>query len=212
MHITVFGATSRVGRSVVAKLIEQNHTVTAFEDGSNPFISHPNIKIVQGDMRSEPDVTRALEGAEAVICAAGTLRMNAEANLAPAMRTILTEMERRSVWRIVVLSNVIVNLDGDHSSAIGQWVYKLYKTVMPKALRDSEDQIRFLQSSKADWTVIRAPNARIRGAKGAWKLSLDPIYPWQRVHADDVATALVSQFADRRYMNQAPFISTGKSK
>lgn len=210
MHVAVFGATGIVGKSVVVKLIEQGHTVTVFEEGLNPFTNHPNIRIVQGDSRDASDIVRALEGTDMVISAAGGLRMNTETNLALTMRTILAEMEQRGIWRIVVLGDVVAHIEGDQLSRLSQWVYRFYKWVIPKILRDREDQIRFLQSSKADWTVVRAPGLRKRGGKGNWKLSLDPPYPWQHVLVDDVAEALIGQISDDRYLNQAPFVRSGK--
>jgi putative NADH-flavin reductase len=207
MHIAVFGATDKVGKSVVVKLIEQNHTVTAFEHDGNPFVNHPSIQIVQGDVSNVADIRRALEGVEAVISTMGTWR-NGTAT-APVMSSVLTEMEERGIWRIIGIVNVVAQVEGDHSSTLYKWIYKLYKMMMPKTLRDYEDQIRFLQSSKADWTLIRVPGIRKSGKKGSWKFSLDRPYPWQRVHADDVAEALVRQLADTHYVNQAPFIRAG---
>jgi putative NADH-flavin reductase len=206
MHIAVFGATDKVGKSVVVKLIEQGHIVTAFEHDGNPFINHPNIRIVQGDVSNLPDVTRALQGVEAVISTMGTWK-NSTAT-APAMSNILTEMEERGIWRIIGIVSVIAQIEGDNLSTIHGWVYKLYKILMPRILRDYEDQIRFLQSSKADWTLIRVPAIRNNGKKGAWRFSLDRPYPWQRVHAEDIAAALVGQLSDDHYLNQAPFIRT----
>lgn len=204
MHIAVFGATSRVGKAVVVKLIEQNHTVTAFEHDGNPFANHQSIKIVQGDIQNTADIVRALEGAEAVITTMGTWQTGVA--FAPAMRNILTEMEQRGIWRIVCLTSAVAHIEGDHSDSLHRWVYKLYKMLIPKILRDYEDQIRFLQSSKADWTIIRVPSIRKNGKKGSWKFALDAPLPWQRIHADDAAEALVAQLSDNHYINQAPFL------
>lgn len=204
MHIAVFGATSSVGKATVVKLIEQNHTVTAFENDSNPFINHPSIRIVQGDIQSTTDVVRALEGADGVITTMGVWRGSTA--FAPAMRNILTEMEHQGIWRIVALTHVVAHIEGDSLDLTDRWVYKLYKLIMPKLLRDYEDQVRFLQSSKADWTVIRVPGMYGRGKKGAWELSLHRPYPWQHVHIEDAAAALVSQLSDTHYVTQTPFL------
>lgn len=208
MHIAVFGATDRVGKSVVVKLVEQNHTVTAFEHDENPFINHPNIRIVQGDVSNASDVARALEGVDAVISTMGTWRKSTAT--AAAMSSILTNMEERGIWRIVVLANVVARIENDSVDFIDRWVYKFYKFLIPSTLREYEDQIRFLQSSKADWTIIRVSNIRRRGSKGAWRLSPDRARPWQRIHAEDVADALVQQLSEDRYLNQAPYIRSGK--
>ncbi len=210
MHIAVFGATSKVGKSVVVKLVEQNHTVTVFEDGTNPFVNHPNIKIIQGDIRDASDIARTLEGADAVISAISALNNTSGPSIAPTMRTILSDMEQKGIWRIIVQGNVVAHVNGDNPSWVGRGVYRYYKLLMPKALRDSEDQARFLRSSKADWTLIRTPGVIGRAGRSKWKLSLVPPHPWQRVHAEDVAEALVEQLSEKRYLNQAPFISTGK--
>jgi putative NADH-flavin reductase len=208
MHIAVFGATDKVGKSVVVKLIEQSHTVTAFEHDGNPFINHPSIRIVQGDIGNTDDIRHALEGVDAVMSTMGTWKIGTAT--APAMSKVLTEMEERGIWRIIGIVNVVAQVEGDQPTALYKWIYKLYGMIMPKTLRDYEDQIRFLQSSKADWTLIRVPGIRVSGKKGNWKFSLDRPYPWQRVHAEDIAEALVRQLADTHYVDQAPFIKAGK--
>lgn len=210
MHVAVFGATTEAGKSVVVKLIEQNHTVTVFEDDVNPFTNHPNIKVIQGDLKNQSDVARAVEGAEAVVSALGNWRMNAEAVSASAIRNVLPEMEQRGIWRIVVLASVVTRVEGDNFGFLERCIYRAYSMLLPRALRDSEDQVRFLLSSKVDWTVIRAPGIRKSGGKGSWKFVHNPPRPWQRVHAEDVAAAMVSELWEKRHLNQAPFIKSGK--
>lgn len=205
MRIAVFGATGKVGKSIVVKLIEQNHTVTAFEDGANPFVNHPSIRIIQGDPNNVSDIARTLDGADAVI---STLAGGGGVDAAQASvtRNILTEMERRDIWRIVSLSSSVTYIEGDSLDFINKWISRMYSLKMPHTTRNEEDHIRFLQSSKADWVVVRSPIIRSRGKKGGWEFVQAPPYPWQRVHVDDVAEALVSQLTDNRYLNQAPFI------
>jgi putative NADH-flavin reductase len=203
MHIAVFGATDKVGRSVVVKLIEQNHTVTAFEHDGNPFVNHPKIRIIQGDVSNPDDVKRALEGVDTIVSTMGTWR-NGTAT-APAMSNLLTEMEERGIWRIIGLVSSVAKIDGDTLGLVDRWTYRLHKLISPKTLRDYEDQIRFMQSSKADWTLIRVPTIRRKGST-AWKLSQERPHVWQRVHANDVAEALVAQLSDDHYINQAPFL------
>jgi putative NADH-flavin reductase len=206
MHVAVFGATSPVGRSVVVKLIEQNHTVTAFEDEANPFTNHPSIRVVQGDLRNVADVARALEGADAVISTLSGGEGGIEAADASVTHTILTEMEKHGIWRVVCLSSSATIMEEDNLNFINRWICRMYYLQSPYGVGNEKDHIRFLQSSKANWTVVHTPVIRQGGKKGDWKLASDSPYPWQRVHVDDVAAALISQLSDDRYLNQAPFI------
>ncbi len=48
MRITVFGANGKIGRIVVAKLLEEGHYVKAFVHGRNFFDSNPKLGVVIG--------------------------------------------------------------------------------------------------------------------------------------------------------------------
>lgn len=203
MHVAVFGATDKVGKLVVVKLVEQGHSVSAFEDSINPFADHPNIKVVLGDVNNQDDVDRAVQGADAVITTMGTWK--GAGGFAQAMNYVINCMEQHGIWRIISLTDVHVQIDGDSPGIVNQWRRKLATFLEPQTIRDREDQIRFLQASKLDWTVLRSPRIRASG-KGSWRYAADQPSPLESVHASDVADALVAQMTDDRHVNQAPFL------
>lgn len=67
MNILVTGGAGFIGRHLVAKLLSNGHDVTVYDNFSSSKKSPMgNVKIIEGDIRDESDVMRAMKGAEAV--------------------------------------------------------------------------------------------------------------------------------------------------
>ena len=62
MQVTVYGASGRVGRLVVAALLASDYTVVAFVHSRNPFTAQPNLQIFTGSVDDTAAVTAAAAG------------------------------------------------------------------------------------------------------------------------------------------------------
>jgi putative NADH-flavin reductase len=68
MNITVLGAAGGTGMQVVQQALAAGHSVTALVRSPEKMpVTDPHLRVAQGDATDQASVTRALEGADAVI-------------------------------------------------------------------------------------------------------------------------------------------------
>ncbi len=72
MNLVVLGATGRTGRLVVEQALAAGHTVTALVRSPQKLTTrNPNLRVVAGEATDAAAVSRALDGADAVISTLG---------------------------------------------------------------------------------------------------------------------------------------------
>ncbi len=72
MKISIFGATGLTGGHIVKLALDAGDEVTALaRDPSKVGVTHPKLRVVQGDGTVAADVERAIAGQDAVIAAIG---------------------------------------------------------------------------------------------------------------------------------------------
>ena len=72
MNLLILGATGGTGRALVEQALALGHTVTAF--ARNPAkvrTTHPNLRVVQGDISNPESLEAAIRGQDAVLSALG---------------------------------------------------------------------------------------------------------------------------------------------
>ncbi|HHY66464.1 MAG TPA: NAD(P)H-binding protein [Alicyclobacillus sp.] len=68
MNIIVFGASGGTGREFVGQALEDGHDLTAFvRDVSRLNITHPHLRVVQGNALDREAVFYAIAGHDAVV-------------------------------------------------------------------------------------------------------------------------------------------------
>ena len=72
MNLTAFGATGGVGREVVTQALDAGHNVRAYvRNPAKLDLTHPNLRVITGELTDHVAVRRAVRGADAVISALG---------------------------------------------------------------------------------------------------------------------------------------------
>lgn len=72
MNVTVFGATGKIGRLVVAALLQAGRHVTVYvRNPAKLDISGPNLTVVQGVLADLGAIQESVRGSDAVISALG---------------------------------------------------------------------------------------------------------------------------------------------
>src|SRR5437588_10426598 len=108
MNLVVLGATGRTGRLVVEQALAAGHTVTALVRSPEKLTtSSPNLRVVTGEATDRAAVSRALEGADAVISALG----GNGSVIADSTSAIVAAARQAGVSRVVVLSSWLVERD-----------------------------------------------------------------------------------------------------
>lgn len=209
MQITVFGASGKVGRLVVAEALKHGYDVVAFVHTSNPFEEEAHLTVVQGDISSRADVDKALQGSQAAINCLGSWGRSGRDVLTRAMDTIIPAMSEQKIQRMVSLTGH----GADAPDVVSSWPHKLMmKVLFPfpagKVFRDGEVHMHLLAASTLDWTVLRSPIMKNSGAS-AYHLAETPGFPLKRINRTAVVAAILDQLEMDSYIHRAPVINPG---
>lgn len=217
MHLTVFGASGKVGRLVVAECLKRGHHVVAFTHRSNSlpgegqFENPQNLTIVQGDIHESEHVSRAITGSHAVLSTLGSWGTKHKDVVSTGMRMIIPAMEQQGTTRIVSLTGTEALDAGDKPSMAKKMARFGAKLFAGKILRDGEEHIRLLRNSSLEWTALRSP-VMTNDHDITYTLTLTPRSPLETVPRIAVAKAMVDQIEGPAYDNAAPFIYRQRSR
>jgi putative NADH-flavin reductase len=208
MKIVVFGASGRVGRIVVTKLLEKGHDVTAFVHSSKNLPEHSRLKLVQGDIHDSTQVAAAIQGNEVVMSTLGSWGTKSKDIVSTGMKSIVPAMEAQGISRIISLTGTEAWLDDEEHTVLQKVSHLVFSRIARGIIRDGEEHLRLLQQSNTNWTALRSPRMRGKGLAGKYLVSLQPPKPWAAAHRDDVADAMIEQLEESAFHHSAPYISS----
>lgn len=202
----MFGASGRTGRLVVKESLEKGHQVLAFvRDPAKLDLSHPQLTVVQGDVRSAADVDLAVQRADAVVSALGPTRPNSSgANVCSVgVANIVNSMSKHGVKRLICLS------DYGNGETRTRGLYARFLWLIIRAhLEDKEKMEETVKLSGLDWTIVR-PTILTDGAKtGTYKVGPEikiDLYP--KISRHDVADFITRQITNDSFIRLSPSIS-----
>lgn len=211
MHISVFGATGKIGRVVVTDLLAAGHHVTAFVRNPEKLpIADSHLRIVTGELSDREAIGRSIRGADAVISALGpTLKPGARGTpVATGTANIVAEMSAAGVRRYIGLATPSVADPRDRPTLKAKVLPVMAKAMFPNALTELLAMTKVVTDSELDWTIARITNPTGRAAKGTRRvgyLGRDSV-GWAMSRAD-IAAFLVDQLTETTYTKAAPAIS-----
>jgi dTDP-L-rhamnose 4-epimerase len=139
MHILITGGAGFIGSHLADDLVERGHRVRALDvlapqvhggGGARPEYLHPDVELLQGDVRDARAVRRALDGIDAVFHFAAAVGVGQSMyeiahytstnNLGTA--TLLQELATRPVQRLIVASSMSLYGEGLYADGGGRIV------------------------------------------------------------------------------------------
>jgi putative NADH-flavin reductase len=204
MNITVFGATGKVGRLLVAELLAENHHVTAFVHTTEPR-PQPQLTILHGSIEDQASIVRAIAGADIVMSALGSWGSSSKDIVSSATEAIIPAMQANGVMRFISVTGSAALAPGDAPGRLAKLSRKFLSIVAPKILADGEQHIALLATSPLDWTVIRSP-AMLPGKTTEYRLSQRPQSLLQFVSRRSVVQSMLDQIDNNDCHRLAPII------
>jgi putative NADH-flavin reductase len=169
MKITVFGATGRTGRHVLAQGARRGHQMTAFARRQALDDHAPLAAAVQGDARDPDAVRKAVDGADAVISTiAGAVR-NDPHRLADTAQVITQAMADLGVRRLVVTSAYPIIVEDPPLPM------RILRRLLAASYADGAQMERVVTSSGLDWTIVRLNRLTNKPADGRVHISRGPL-------------------------------------
>src|SRR3954463_9690195 len=211
MNVTVFGATSGVGREIVTQALDAGHHVSAYlRNPAKLTVSHPSLTVITGELTDRDAVQRAVHGADAVISALGPSldRKATGMPLVDGTRTIVEAMRAEGVERYIGMATPSLRDPRDGSSLLGRVVPFMGRTFLPRAYRELLAMSQLVTDSSLDWTIARftrpTDGARTCTIRAGY-LGRDKI--GASITRADIAGFLLEQTTDTRFHRAAPAIS-----
>jgi putative NADH-flavin reductase len=211
MKVTLFGATGKIGRLVVADLLAAGHTVTAYvRDPAKVGELQPGLSIVTGELSDEDLVRQGVRGADAVISALGpSLKRSAKgAPVTIGTQNIVAAMEAENTNRFIGLATPSVADKRDRPTLKARVLPVVARLLFPNALAELVGMTTAVTQSGLDWTIARITSPNDKPSKGSLRagyLGRDKV--GSAMSRADVAAFLVAQLTDDTFSRAAPAIS-----
>lgn len=211
MKLIVFGATGGTGQQVVQQALAQGHAVTAFVRNPAKFgASHPNLRVVQGDVMDLASVERALLGHDVVLVALGAPARDKGKVRAEGTRNVVRAMEATGVRRLVCQTSLGY---GDSLQVLDRAPLHFKYIIVPFLLRgvfaDHELQEDVIKQSNLDWIIVRPGNLTDGERTGRYRhgFAASDKAITVSVSRADVADFMLKQLSDDTYLRKWPGLS-----
>ncbi len=209
MKILIIGGTGGTGKEIINQALEQGHHLTALvRTPENVKITHPNLRIVKGNVLDYESVQEAVTGQDAVISALGHKRFFIKTSiLSEGTRNVIRAMEAHQVNRFICITSLGIN---DSRFKLGLY-YTLF--VIPVILFfyfwDKAKQEKLIQKSKLNWTIVRPAQMTDGKMRGVYKHgdNVGSYILTKLISRADVAHFCLSQLSDTTYLKKTPGIS-----
>jgi uncharacterized protein len=200
MKLIIFGATGRVGESLVDKALAAGHEVTVFVRDAEKVKSQ-YVQIYEGDATDAQAVARALKDEfHAVFVCIGERALKPSTVLTDSISAIIPAMEKCAIPRLLCVS-------GTAEMPEKTWFGKLYTSILKTtpvghAVRDHDGAFELIGTSKLNWTLAGCNYLKTGPERGTYKTSL--IFPGglKIIHAPDVADFLIKELNETKFPNK----------
>lgn len=205
MRVTVFGATGRTGREVVARALAAGMEVTAYvRDPARLGARAAGAHVATGALDDDAALRAAIDGRDAAVIALGVGRpLRSDPAVVDGVRRIVSAMQEAGVPRLVYLSFAGV---GDGRRRAGPVIRHVLARVVRNEAADHARKEAIVRASSLDWTIVRPPLLTGGPARGGLRLGEDVTAagPLPRASRADVAAALVAQLTASDQVRRAP--------
>lgn len=211
--IAVFGGSGKTGLEVVRVALAKGFRVRAlYRPGSGPKEALSGLETITGQLTEPMDVRRTLEGTVGAIVVFGPRlgkRNNPQPFCADATKSIVAEMKRLGIKRLIVQTGAMAGGDSPNWSSGVRWFVGRYRKSYPEINKDRDAQEIVTKESGLDWTLVRP--FRISGAHGKGHARVDTsirIGMFTSIRRTDLAGFHVNEIAKRQYLGQVVYIVT----
>ena len=194
MKIAVIGASAGIGLETVKRALERNHEVVALARSAVQHPENPLLSSINGDALNKNNLTRAIEGSDAVIVTLGTRKNMDQTTLFSDFAKLLLEVQKESKSKATHL--IVTGFGTGESANYVGWFVKLFlKYFLKDVYSDKAKMEELISSSNLNWLIVRP--GRLLGKPRTEKYRIETsFYKGVNIGAinrSDVADYLVKQ-------------------
>jgi uncharacterized protein YbjT (DUF2867 family) len=173
MNILIIGASKGIGRQTVIAALAKGFSVTAFSRHPESLaISHPQLRLLAGDVHSSSDVAAAVQDHDVIVCALGLPTRQAIGPpfarrsyvLTEGTKHIMAAMDTGPAKRFICVTAIGTAESAQQCTPFARLALR---TGLRWLFKEKDRQEDLIRRSKTDWTIIRPTaltNGRSRGA------------------------------------------------
>ena len=208
MKLVVFGASRGVGLKVVEQVLATGHTVTAFVRTPSRFpIEHPNLTLCQGDAMNAIAVEKAIAGQDAVISALGPARPPVPSMMETSAKNIVAAMKKHGVRRLVSTTGAGMRQPEDQPKLADHVISFLLNLLAKNVVLDSAANVKVIQASDLDWTVVRFPRLLDGDLTGKYRFGYVSRNSSTQLSRADAAAAVLKELMEKQWVRKLPLVS-----
>lgn len=208
MKIVVFGASRGVGLKVVKQALDAGHAVTAFvRSPSSLQIQHSNLTVFQGDAMDADAVEKAIAGQDAVVSALGPTRPPVPHMMETAATNIVASMKKNGVRRIVSTTGAGVRQPEDEPKLIDLLIGILLNLLAKEVVMDSAANVKVIQASDLDWTIIRFPRLMDGEHTAKYRVGYVDKDSSSQISRADGADFVLKELVEKKWLRKLPVVS-----
>ena len=208
MKIVVFGASRGVGLKVVEQALQAGHTVTAFVRTPSKFaVQHPGLTVCQGDSMNAAAVEKAIVGQDALISALGPTRPPVPGMMETSARNIVTAMKKHSVRRLLSTTGAGVRQPEDQPKFADHLIGFLLNLLAKNVVLDSAANVKVIQTSDLEWTVVRFPRLLDGDQTGNYRFGYVSKDSSSQLLRADAAASVLQELTEKKWLRKLPLVS-----
>jgi len=208
MKIIVFGASRGVGLKVVEQALEAGHIVTAFVRSPEKFgVKHANLTVFKGDSMDAAAVEKAIAGHEAVISALGPTRPPVPQMMEISAKNIVAGMKKHGVRRLVSTTGAGVRQPEDKPKFADHLIGFLLNLLAKDVVLDSAENVKVIQASDLDWTVVRYPRLMDAEHTRKYRVGFVGKDSGTQLSRADGADFVLKELTEKKWLRKLPLAS-----
>jgi putative NADH-flavin reductase len=208
MKIVVFGASRGVGLKVVEQALQAGHTVTAFVRSPEKLtVKHANLIVYKGDAIDPAAVEKAIAGQEAVISALGPTRPPVPHMMEMAAKNIVAGMQKHAVHRLVSTTGAGVRQPEDKPKFADHFIGFLLNLLAKEVVLDSAENVKVIQASGLEWTVVRFPRLTDGEHTGKYRIGFVGKDSGTQLSRADGADFVLKELTGKKWLRKLPLAS-----
>jgi putative NADH-flavin reductase len=210
-RLLVLGANGPSGRRTVRQALERGLQVVALTRHPDGFpLQHERLRVIGGDATDADVIDRAVTSVDVVISVIGSAFTRQPVTLYSASaRLVVDAMQRHGKRRLVVVtsSGVTPTRDRQDPSALDRITHPLFRRTFGRTAYDDMERMEaVVAASTVDWTIVRPPG--LTNNAGAGYATARTFITGPYCARDDLATMLLDQIEDRRYVRDVAAVTT----
>ena len=212
LNLAIFGASSPVGRALVAQALDAGHRLTALTPHPERMPRDGALRVVHATPADVPALSDAILGVDAVLCALPAFARGSQdvTGAARAVANITRVMRDLRVRRLVALSSAEVVLPGDRLNLEQRARHFLTQLFAGRALAARRRVYHTVADTDLDWIVVRAATIGDGPATGHYGAFADHL-PSPRISSGDVAHFMLTCAQDDTWLRRAPMLGHSHS-